>query len=214
MDLTNLTTSQVLGSGTSNVNISANLIGLLSNTTYHFRIVATNSAAGTTYGEDRGFKTCKKVTVDNTSGIGLKLHSSPDDDSSVVTGLIEGTQMSVIGGPVQADGYTWWNIKGVVGGISREGWSAVGEWLTPIVPQINSTVIVAYTGGNGLRLRDGASLYGTLIITLPEGTQMTVFDGPIQKNGYTWWALKGYVSGIWRTGWSAVGNWLVPNPRD
>ena len=210
----NLTTSQVLGSGTSNVNISANLTGLSSNTTYHFRTVATNSAAGTTYGEDRGFKTCKKVTVDNTSGIGLKLHSSPDDDSSVVTGLIEGTQMSVIGGPVQADGYTWWNIKGVVGGISREGWSAVGEWLTPIVPQINSTVIVAYTGGNGLRLRDGASLYASIIITLPEGTQMTVFDGPMQKNGYNWWALKGYVSGIWRTGWSAVGNWLVPNPRD
>jgi hypothetical protein len=160
------------------------------------------------------FTTCKKVTVDNTSGIGLNLHSSPDDDSPVVTGLIEGTQTSVIGGPVQADGYTWWNIKGVVGGILREGWSAVGEWLTPIVPQINSTVTVTYTGGNGLRLRDGAGLYGTSIITtLPEGTQMTVFDGPIQKNGYTWWALKGYVSGIWRTGWSAVGNWLVPNPR-
>jgi len=210
----NLTDSQFLGSGTSNVNIPpTNLSGLLPNTIYHYRIVATNSAGGTTYGEDRVFTTCKKVTVDNTSGIGLNLHSSPGDDSPVITGLTEGTQMSVIGGPVQADGYTWWNIKGVVGGISREGWSAVGEWLTPITPQINSTVTVTYTGGYGLRLRSGAGLNYSIITTLPEGTRMTVFDGPIQKDGYTWWAIKGYVGGIWRTGWSPVGNWLVPNPR-
>ncbi len=43
---------------------------------------------------------------------------------------------------------------------------------------------------------------------------MTVFGGPIQVDGYTWWAIQGYVEGILRTGWSAVGNWLIPNPRD
>jgi hypothetical protein len=54
----NLTDSQFLGSGTSNVNIPpANVLGLSSNTIYHFRIVATNSAGGTTYGEDRVFTT-------------------------------------------------------------------------------------------------------------------------------------------------------------
>ena len=209
----NLTDSQLLGSGTSNVNISANLTGLSPNTIYHFRIVATNSAGGTTYGEDRVFTTYKKVTIANTSSIGLKLHNSPDKDSPVIIGLIEGTQMSVIGGPVQANGYTWWNIKGIVGGVLKEGWSAIGEWLTPITPQINSTVTVTYTGGYGLRLRSGAGLNYSIITTLPEGTQMTVFGGPIQKDGYTWWALQGYVGGVLRTGWSPVGNWLVPNPQ-
>jgi hypothetical protein len=53
----NLTTSQVLGSGINNINISSNLSGLLSNTTYHFRIVATNSNSGTTFGEDKLFTT-------------------------------------------------------------------------------------------------------------------------------------------------------------
>jgi hypothetical protein len=122
--------------------------------------------------------------------------------------------MSVIGGPVQADGYTWWNIRGIVGGILREGWSPVGEWLTPITPQLNTTVTVTYTGGYGLRLRSGAGLSYSVITTLPDGTQMTVFGGPIQADGYTWWALQGYVEGVLRTGWSPVGNWLVPNPRD
>jgi hypothetical protein len=36
--------------------VSANLSGLTAHTTYHFRIVATNSA-GTTYGSDRTFRT-------------------------------------------------------------------------------------------------------------------------------------------------------------
>jgi hypothetical protein len=63
----NLTDSQFLGSGTSNVNISANLTGLSSNTTYHFRIVATNSAAGTTYGEDRVFTTPSSPSLAFTS---------------------------------------------------------------------------------------------------------------------------------------------------
>jgi len=63
----NLTDSQFLGSGTSNVNISANLTGLSSNTTYHFRMVATNSASGTTYGEDRVFTTPSSPSLAFTS---------------------------------------------------------------------------------------------------------------------------------------------------
>jgi hypothetical protein len=42
--------------GNTYLNISANISGLMANTTYHFRIVATNSA-GTTHGGDRTFTT-------------------------------------------------------------------------------------------------------------------------------------------------------------
>jgi thiol-disulfide isomerase/thioredoxin len=210
----NLTDSQIIGNGTDNINISVNLNELSSDTTYHFRIVATNSAGGTTFGEDQDFMTYKKVTIANTSNIGLNLHNNPSEDSPVIIALPEGTQMGVIGGPVQADGYTWWKIKGMMGEVQREGWSAVGEWLTPITLQLNSIATVTYTGGYGLRLRSGVGLDYSIITTLPDGTQMTVFGGPIQKDGYAWWALQGYVNGVLRTGWSAVGNWLVPNPRD
>jgi hypothetical protein len=50
------TTSQSLGSGTSVANVSANLSGLSPNTTYNFRLVASNSA-GTQYGSNVTFKT-------------------------------------------------------------------------------------------------------------------------------------------------------------
>jgi uncharacterized membrane protein len=42
--------------GNTYQSVSANISGLSGNTTYHFRIVATNSA-GTTYGSDRTFRT-------------------------------------------------------------------------------------------------------------------------------------------------------------
>jgi hypothetical protein len=51
-----LTTALQSQAGSSYRNISANISGLLASTTYHFRIVATNSA-GTTYGADRVFTT-------------------------------------------------------------------------------------------------------------------------------------------------------------
>jgi len=52
----NTTPTQSAGSGTSDVAVSANLTGLTPNTTYHYRLVAVNSA-GTTNGSDMTFKT-------------------------------------------------------------------------------------------------------------------------------------------------------------
>src|ERR1051326_250203 len=51
-----LTTAPQNKSGNSYQNVIANISGLSASTTYHFRIVATNSA-GTVYGADRTFTT-------------------------------------------------------------------------------------------------------------------------------------------------------------
>jgi len=58
----NTTASRSLGSGSSNLSVSVNLSSLSANTTYHYRIVATNSA-GTTYGSDATFKTSSTGTA-------------------------------------------------------------------------------------------------------------------------------------------------------
>ncbi len=50
----NTTTSQSIGSGASNVGVAANLSGLVANSTYHYRVVATNST-GTSYGSNASF---------------------------------------------------------------------------------------------------------------------------------------------------------------
>jgi hypothetical protein len=50
------TSSSSAGSGTSAVSVNAPISGLISDTTYHYRLVATNSE-GTSYGDDKTFRT-------------------------------------------------------------------------------------------------------------------------------------------------------------
>src|SRR4051812_5095093 len=60
-DYGNLTAPVSIGRGASAVEVSTPIAGLTPNTTYHFRIVATN-AAGTKRGRDRGFRTLRAPT--------------------------------------------------------------------------------------------------------------------------------------------------------
>lgn len=72
---------------------------------------------------------------------------------------------------------------------------------------LGDTVVVSGTGSLGLRLRQCARVSCATVATMPEGTRMSVFAGPMTADGHTWWALAGYVQGAYRTGWAADA-WL------
>ncbi len=75
---------------------------------------------------------------------------------------------------------------------------------------IGDKVEVYNTGGVGLHLRKCASKNNTIcpnLVTMPDGTQMIVWSGPSQTDGYTWWGLSGYVNNFFYIGFSAE-NWL------
>ena len=59
------------GGGASDISVSANLTGLKSGTTYHYRLVAVSSGGGTTFGTDKAFTTTTPpaVTTDAPSDI-------------------------------------------------------------------------------------------------------------------------------------------------
>jgi phosphodiesterase/alkaline phosphatase D-like protein len=79
------------GSGTGGVEVHASVTGLLANTTYHYRVVAT-SAGGTGNGSDVTFKTLAQVPLVATTGVssvtqtGATLDGTVNPDGEEVTG--------------------------------------------------------------------------------------------------------------------------------
>jgi hypothetical protein len=61
--------------GNTTQNVTANISGLSANTTYHFRIVATNSA-GTRYGSDRTFTTTGPPAVTTNAATNVARQSA------------------------------------------------------------------------------------------------------------------------------------------
>jgi hypothetical protein len=72
------------------------------------------------------------VQVANTQGEGVNLRTEPSTSSDVAAVLLDGTELTVIDGPVEADGYVWWNVSGIAAdGTEVSGWMAQ-DFLTLI----------------------------------------------------------------------------------
>jgi hypothetical protein len=68
-----------------------------------------------------------QVEVRGTRGERLRARAGPGIGYEIVTRFPEGTRLRVVDGPVKADGYVWWRVRGEAG----EGWCA-GRWLAPM----------------------------------------------------------------------------------
>lgn len=65
------------------------------------------------------------VVVLGTQGAGLNLRQQPTTYSRIEVTVREGTVLTVLEGPVEADGYVWWKLRSPEG---KEGWG-VANWL-------------------------------------------------------------------------------------
>ncbi|NNJ09811.1 SH3 domain-containing protein [Chloroflexales bacterium ZM16-3] len=65
--------------------------------------------------------------VQKAGGKNLRMHKTAGLDSPVTESLHPGTQMTLLIGPVEKDGYSWWRIRTTDG---REGWVAGSELVT------------------------------------------------------------------------------------
>lgn len=55
------------------------------------------------------------VTVANSGGTGVNFRSEPSTDAEIVDILLDGTELTVVDGPLDAEGYTWWQVEGAAG---------------------------------------------------------------------------------------------------
>lgn len=89
------TTTASAGSGFGPVNVSANLSGLTPNTTYHYRVVATNSN-GTSNGADMTFTTGAPPATYKVSLTGVSAVGDTSGQTATVSGLpIAGPEVPV-----------------------------------------------------------------------------------------------------------------------
>jgi hypothetical protein len=74
-----------------------------------------------------------QARVVNVGAAALLARSGPGTNEPVQARFIEGTDVTILEGPVEADGYTWWLIEAA----GRNGWSADSSpegvvWLEPL----------------------------------------------------------------------------------
>lgn len=65
------------------------------------------------------------VIVNGTQGAGLNLREQPTTYGKILANSKEGSALTVIDGPKEADDYTWWKLRMTTG---EEGWGAA-NWL-------------------------------------------------------------------------------------
>ena len=70
------------------------------------------------------------VVVQGTEGQGLNLRKKPSASAKLIANVKEGSELTVLTGPQEAEGYVWWKLRAANG---KQGWAA-SQWLV-VKPQ-------------------------------------------------------------------------------
>ena len=93
-----------------------------------------NAQVGGAQPVNRAPRVGERVVVTMPANGQLSIRSTPGIQASLVTRVNTGTQYTVLAGPQQSNGYTWFQIRSDDGAV--EGWAADGEagvrWLSPL----------------------------------------------------------------------------------
>ena len=134
-------------------------------------------------GAATGFAVGDVVTVDTDA---LNIRDDASLDGEVLDVLPTGATMVVIGGPVEADEYTWYEVE-VSADLS--GFVA-GDFLSAVVDLDLVAGDSAVVATDVLNVRSEASLDAEIVATLVTDDGVTILDGPVEADGYTWFEVS------------------------
>lgn len=138
-----------------------------------------------------------------TDGTPTRIRKQPTTSSDIIGRIPEGTRFLIVGGHKCSDGYTWWNIELPNG---TRGWMAEGKkgtyYLEPmdyrqqtcsdlptrLKPGMQARV--AIVNGGKMRVRKNPGFSQDILDRVPEGTSLTVLDGPKCIDGSNWWYIR------------------------
>jgi hypothetical protein len=155
-----------------------------------------------------------RVTAPN----GLNMRTLSSAAGTLIVQLATGARVTVLEGPVEAEGFTWWRVDN---GAGQTGWVADGDgetvWLSPQVgepqavdrsPRVGDRVTVS----TQLSIRATPGTGATLLTQVNPNSQFTVLAGPQSADGLVWFQLRSDDGAT--EGWAAEGDgttrWISP----
>lgn len=143
---------------------------------------------------------------------GTNVRSQPTTSGALVNYYGEAVTVRVVDGPVCANDYNWWQVRGP----GEDGWVAEGRpdaYFVRPAPKADTgcpAPAQLSIGGRteiltGVRLRDQAADTGLVLTVAPQGTLADVLEGPVCAGGQNWWRLRATVLNVVYTGWAAEG---------
>ncbi|MEJ0090590.1 MAG: PKD domain-containing protein [Limisphaerales bacterium] len=216
--------------GTTPQSIAYTVSGLAPNTTYHFRIVASNSG-GTANGNDATFitagsgaPTVQTLAATAATTTTAQFNGSINPNGFATTAYFEYGQTTTYGSTTTAGnfGTSVQSIGFVQAGLTpnttyhyrivafnnqgtTRGLDATFTTLPASAPAQQAWV--AGTSGLGLRLRSAPGLTSTILLVMPEGSTVTLLGDTQNADGYLWRHLT-YAA---QNGW-ADAQYLVFTP--
>jgi quercetin dioxygenase-like cupin family protein len=161
---------------------------------------------------------------------GVNVRAEATTESDIVDSFPAGTQFELIGGPVEGEDYTWYQVRGVGDLADVEGWlvtdfmdviepagelatgdqtvtdilAGITEPSTPAAETAPGEIGVGATvvsNVENLRLRPEPSTEGEAITALEIGTELEIIGGPEEAEDFTWYEVEVVADGT--TGWVA-----------
>lgn len=164
------------------------------------------------------------------------MRTLPASASQLVVRLGSGQRVTVLEGPTEAEGFTWWRVDD---GQGKLGWVAERDketvWLTVeggVVgqsqngvgganpnakavnrpPRVGDRVEVTMPSGSQLTIRTDPGKNAGTVTRVDPGQRFSVESGPQPADGYDWYLIRtddGQIRG-WAAGGDGTTRWLSP----
>jgi uncharacterized protein YgiM (DUF1202 family) len=145
---------------------------------------------------------------------GVRIRDAAGLGGNILGSVNTGDAVNQIGGPVDADGYTWIQVS-VIGNRNLSGWAAsefferaggTTGWAPGTKVHVNS---------DGVNFRSGPGTGNSVIRTYNNGDNALIVSGPASANGYDWYQItvsndeQGWMaSSFLSPGWTnSAGDW-------
>ncbi len=141
--------------------------------------------------------------VFTTEGDTLNIRSGPATNFNIVDRVESGEMVTLLEGPVAADGLNWWRVRTPS---EVEGWTVEqadnvrtlqpvsGSQPIPTAPPdgifLGGEAVVTVGPGGAANMRQDPSTATRVLLILSDRARVDIIGGPVQAEGYTWWQVQ------------------------